>query len=409
MTNALEENYQKFVFNRAGLPPDLIRPTRAPIIRKIYEIYKAVMRGGGDIRPIQYMIPEESETSLNNYEWATARVIIEEIVRCIVNNKENQSGLYRDQLFKSMVTELTDTFFKLTEENKVILKNTSLFGISKAPIEKYFGKYGKLSPYVKKAYTHNGIFHADDACFAALLKLIYPGIEIVRVPCVPKNADLAFDIGFGVFDHHQSDARTRPDGIKYSSFGLLWDAIGHMLFDDVDAVRRFDAGFVHEIDYVDNYGGANPFSATIRAFNPNWDSFSSGNSEFIEAVEYAKQSLQQQFDKMEANSRARAFVQGCIDNPDNRPTKNSVILDVYAPYDRVCLVNKIKYVIYPSNRNYMYYNVGVVDDRNDIQRLFPKEWLKAKPIGCTFIMSDQKFAVFATKDAAIDVVKELDK
>src|SRR5450756_919873 len=76
------------------------------------------------------------------------------------------------------------------------------------------------------AMTHGGKFHADDVFSAALLKMIYPGIHIIRAFEVPYGFDgIVFDIGFGKFDHHQKDARIRENGVPYAAFGLLWHCL----------------------------------------------------------------------------------------------------------------------------------------------------------------------------------------
>lgn len=61
-----------------------------------------------------------------------------------------------------------------------------------------------------KAFTHGGIFHADDVFSAALLRMMNPDIFIERGNQVPDGYDgLVFDIGGGAFDHHQEDRRVR--------------------------------------------------------------------------------------------------------------------------------------------------------------------------------------------------------
>lgn len=77
------------------------------------------------------------------------------------------------------------------------------------------------------ALTHGGRFHADDVFSAALLKLLNPSVQIIRVFDVPENFDgLVFDIGWGRFDHHQKNAPVRPNGVPYAAFGLLWKEFG---------------------------------------------------------------------------------------------------------------------------------------------------------------------------------------
>ena len=61
-------------------------------------------------------------------------------------------------------------------------------------------------------FTHDGMFHADDVFAAALLRMVFPGIKILRGSRVPENFEgIVYDIGMGEFDHHQKDARVRGD------------------------------------------------------------------------------------------------------------------------------------------------------------------------------------------------------
>ena len=81
------------------------------------------------------------------------------------------------------------------------------------------------------AFTHGGIFHADDVFASALLVLFNPEIEIQRGFKVPENFEgIVYDIGGGEFDHHFEGAPVRPNGVPYSSFGLLWERFGRSLF-----------------------------------------------------------------------------------------------------------------------------------------------------------------------------------
>ena len=72
-------------------------------------------------------------------------------------------------------------------------------------------------------FTHAGKFHADDVFATALLQILRPDIKITRGFVVPDDFDgIVYDIGFGMFDHHQEPRETRPNGIPYAAFGLLW-------------------------------------------------------------------------------------------------------------------------------------------------------------------------------------------
>ena len=77
--------------------------------------------------------------------------------------------------------------------------------------------------------THNGTMHADEVFSTAFLSLYFGNFKVARVSEVPENISsntIVYDIGKGKFDHHQSDARIRDNGIKYSSLGLLFEEYG---------------------------------------------------------------------------------------------------------------------------------------------------------------------------------------
>ena len=76
-------------------------------------------------------------------------------------------------------------------------------------------------------FTHAGKFHADDVFATALLQIIRPDIRITRGFVVPDDFDgIVYDIGFGMFDHHQEPREYRANGIPYAAFGLLWRVLG---------------------------------------------------------------------------------------------------------------------------------------------------------------------------------------
>ena len=79
--------------------------------------------------------------------------------------------------------------------------------------------------------THNGIFHSDEVVACAILCLIHSNIsvQILRSREVEflNQCDICVDIGGGEFDHH----KTRENGIKYASAGLVWKGFGKQLIE----------------------------------------------------------------------------------------------------------------------------------------------------------------------------------
>ena len=134
----------------------------------------------------------------------------------------------------------------------------------------------QLSSLPPCAVTHAGKFHADDVFSGALLHILRPGIGITRVFQVPDGFDgLAFDVGWGSFDHHQKGAPVRENGVPYAAFGLLWRAFGAQLLmrgcSAEDAAREaghFDEVFVQPLDLDDNTGCGSDVASVIAPSTP---------------------------------------------------------------------------------------------------------------------------------------------
>ena len=146
--------------------------------------------------------------------------------------------------------------------------------------------------------THAGKFHADDVFAAALLRILKPGVEIRRVYQVPEDfTGLVFDIGWGEFDHHQSGAPVRENGVPYAAFGLLWREFGASILGRTEA-QRLDERFIQPIDLDDNTGCGGALPDLIADFTPLWDSGADPDQRFLEAVELAQKVLQNRLDSV---------------------------------------------------------------------------------------------------------------
>ena len=91
----------------------------------------------------------------------------------------------------------------------------------------------KITKNIEEAnlVTHTGSFHPDDVFSTAFLSKIIENPVVIRIgdtASVSSNA-IVYDIGYGKFDHHGTDAKFRNEpyqNIKYCSFGLLWEEYG---------------------------------------------------------------------------------------------------------------------------------------------------------------------------------------
>lgn len=233
----------------------------------------------------------------------------------------------------------------------------------------------------RRGITHRGSFHADDVFAAALCELLYEKFHdnngkfnILRVNNMKDvedyddENDIVFDIGGGKYDHHQlTFNKARNNGIKYSSFGLLWKDYGILLCENnYDIWKKLDDSLVTAIDARDNGQDlildknqiiAFPITVSqiIGDMNLSWDwegedYNKAQDDKFKEAVLFAKEVLTNRIESMLSAYRAREFVQSAIE----KSVFGIIVLEKFAPWQEVvCASEKAKnclYIVYPSNR-----------------------------------------------------------
>lgn len=222
-----------------------------------------------------------------------------------------------------------------------------------------------------EAITHAGKFHADDVFSAALLRLLRPGIRIRRVLRIPDGySGLAFDIGWGPFDHHQKGAPVRDNGTPYAAFGLLWRALGASLLGE-DGARRFDERFVQPLDLDDNTGCGNLLADAIGAFNPDWDSLEDPDACFEEAVSAAGLLLRKRIEAMRAAQRGFALVREAL-----AAARDGIVhLERFAPWKPVLVPSDAEFLIYPSQRGGFNAQAVPIDEEGGPAKCpFPASW-----------------------------------
>lgn len=261
------------------------------------------------------------------------------------------------------------------------------------------GKYMKNLTIVNEilkanTITHSGIFHADEVMATVLLSKILPEVRLCRTFKVPEELStnvIVYDIGGGVYDHHQRGfSEARGDGIKFSSFGLLWRKFGMQLLseklEDEEAKLAFDffdKSFVSGIDAVDNgqtVKSSDSVYGIISAFNSNWDEVNDENENFIKAVEFSEIIFDNTLKSVIAKVKAKTAVEYAI-----RKSANGImVLDQFMPWQDYIFSNdkkakNILYVVFPSKRG--GYNVQAVPDGMGSfgqRKPLPKEWAGLK-------------------------------
>lgn len=219
--------------------------------------------------------------------------------------------------------------------------------------------------------THDGSFHADDVFAVAALSLTSPDLTIVRSRdrAAIDACDARVDVGLrsdpatGDFDHHQKGgAGTRPNGIPFASFGLIWRHHGADLCGGDDRVAaEVDERLVQGVDALDTgvtltsslIDDVRPMtiSDTIASMNPAWDEETTPADQdalFREAVAFAELIIRRQITAVAARARAHRLVEEAI----GRAADPRVIeLDRGMPWHEpiVTRAPEALYVIYPKS------------------------------------------------------------
>jgi uncharacterized UPF0160 family protein len=269
---------------------------------------------------------------------------------------------------------------------------------------------------VESVTVHSGIFHADDVAVAALLRLQFPDVLIIRNnnPDV-KAADVQHIIadvgrqhdGVALFDHHQlrpikdeevfqSDGcillkKGTPKEEVRAAVGLLWDAYGKK--DEFPTL----SGLIHSIDLHDTGVVWTPAWTTVRDFYPTWDSDENPDEAFLKAVEWLTPALVNAIQKDLAAAKAADWL------AENATVLNDAILvmDKFVPWQSYAKEHGLKMVVFPG-RDPGSYNLQVADPAWKL----PKEWLDSKPTGVTFVTNWLSMAACSSKEDALRLATE---
>ena len=243
-----------------------------------------------------------------------------------------------------------------------------------------------------KFITHSGVFHADEVFATAFLDLYFKDVSLIRVREVPNNVKedtIVYDIGKGKFDHHQIDAKIRDNGIKYSSFGLIFEEYGIKYLEKLGVDKKLDVynyfvkDLVEGIDAIDN--GIFPviessykvkmINDIIKLFNPSYLSNDDVNDNFLKAVDIAKIIITYEIKNVYGKVMASFKVKELLDKSDGP----ILVLDEFLPYEETILssskYDKIKLVVYPSNRgDYAIMTIPISSSNKTSRVYFPKVW-----------------------------------
>lgn len=240
--------------------------------------------------------------------------------------------------------------------------------------------------------THAGTFHADEVMATVILLNRFDSIKLARVNEVINENALAYDIGFGKFDHHQLDFnKVRDNNIKYASCGLIWNEFGLSITEKLNVlnpsefISNIDKNLIMDIDRDDNGQSLDieipvkiqGIPNLISLFNPTWDDLESENKCFLDALLFANTIFNNMVNKIVAKQKAQNIVEEKIEESNN----GILILDRYMPWKDIVLSSNnpkakdILYAVFPSKRG--GYNIVATPKQSgsfDVKKPFPNTW-----------------------------------
>lgn len=246
---------------------------------------------------------------------------------------------------------------------------------------------------ILQAATHNGVFHADDVFAGGLLiatlrdRGTYRDVQITRTrdPKVLTNANVVFDVGGehdpGIrrFDHHQrAFVKSRGNGVKYSSFGLLFLEYGRMLTGGIpnelinEFIREVDRVLVEPIDALDN--GQIPQEPSLGSW-VQWMNVGDLDGQYEQAVEIAYHIIYWTCTAIKARIIARAAV---VKEVDTQAGQDIIILPSGTPgwQEIVCNLSPgTAFVIFPDiTSGWRVQAVPVTPGSFKCSHLLPDAW-----------------------------------
>ena len=221
--------------------------------------------------------------------------------------------------------------------------------------------------------THSGKFHADDVMATAILRLLIGDIKVTRTrdEDILNKINFVYDIGLGEFDHHQLNKEIRENNIPYAACGLVWREFGPRViqkfnseFDKNDILSIFDyvdKNILQGIDATDNGIDikseikVTSISDIIQSFNPTWDSESSKDEAFEEAVRYATELMKRIIGRQVSVIKARGIVNEAF---QNREINEIIVLKNGCPWLqqllKIDINTEVLFVISPDDNNVEY-------------------------------------------------------
>lgn len=231
--------------------------------------------------------------------------------------------------------------------------------------------------------THSGEFHADDLLSTAILKhaLASRGISVrivrSRVKSVLEGCDIVYDVGGGMYDHHDIYKVYYPNGIPMASCGKLLND----LVTDGDIAEGLRRRLFYAVEANDNGYELPRFVepsklSFVHSFNPTWAELgdtATAKKTFFTVLELVKMVYERTLATVEADIAARDFIAKSARYFG--PNKEIMVLPKYCPAQEYARTHReLLATVYKRDDGYVVRCMPTFTRKYETRVSFPPEW-----------------------------------
>lgn len=278
----------------------------------------------------------------------------------------------------------------------------------------------------KYGYTHNGTFHVDDICSAALLEIIFPEIKIKRISVAEldnltmKDDIVIFDMAFTdedkniryfgkqLFDHHKLSDGER-NGVGYASLGMIWKYFANQIeFSGEKLSNRnildFDTNIIQPLDKEDLTSiKKSPFSILLTSTNFLCQKRALDYDQaFRNAVDVVKDMFITEIKHMIVTNKVKKAVSDIVEEKAETLKKVPIlIISEYMPYSVKDFVAPVHFLIYEDKNRQCWVAQSLKPVQNN------KIILQTETEHTLYIRPDRRFATYDSKEHAFEACYNL--
>lgn len=284
--------------------------------------------------------------------------------------------------------------------------------------------------YMYTVVTHSGSFHADDVFAIAVFQLLLgkENMQVIRTreEGLISAADYVVDVGNVYdhetkrYDHHQSGAPTRDNGIPYAGFGLVWKHYGEEIADSKEVADKIEEKLCVPVDASDN--AINIWEPGQFDLKPTeWDDILQSwraepvlgedpDEQFMLAVDVAREYLKRRIQRGKIKVKQKEMAAELyLETP--AAERDILVSDVYVPRSEFIQYPEVQMVVFPREADVKHSWVAVAVQINEYDYRtrvrFPESWAGKRDEELAKV-SGIPDAIFCHKDRYMFIAKSKD-